>query len=68
MANSYILKFSEYGETVVGVYDNSVKSITIPYGITKIGRGAFSGCSSLQSIDIPDSVTEIWDGAFKGCN
>ena len=44
-----------------------VKEYVIPNSVTKIGRGAFDGCSSLQSIDIPDSVTEIGDWAFAYC-
>ena len=33
--------------------------------VTRIGDGAFRGCSSLTSITIPDSVTSIGDRAFK---
>ena len=67
MANSDILKLSNDGKTVIGVNDRSVKSITIPDGVTKIGDSAFSSCESLQSIDIPNSVTEIGDSAFEDC-
>ena len=68
MANSDILKLSNYGKTVIGVYDKSVKSITIPDGVTKIRDRAFSDCSSLQSIDIPNSVTEIGEKVFHFCS
>lgn len=44
-----------------------MESIDIPNSVTKIGSGAFYGCSSLESIDIPNSVTEIGYGAFSGC-
>ena len=43
-------------------------TIVIPESVTKIGDGAFWGCSSLQSIVIPNSVTEIGDHAFYSCN
>ena len=33
-----------------------------------IGRGAFSGCSSLTNITIPNSVTSIGNTAFSGCS
>ena len=36
--------------------------------MTSVGRGAFSGCSSLTNITIPDGVTSIGDGAFSGCS
>ena len=44
-----------------------MRSIDIPSSVTKIGEGAFWGCSSLGSIDIPDSVTYIGESAFGGC-
>ena len=43
-------------------------SMTIPYGVTSIGYGAFSGCSGLTSVTIPDSVTSIGGWAFRGCS
>ncbi len=35
--------------------------------VTKIGDGAFDGCSGLTSITIPDSVTSIGGDAFLDC-
>ena len=45
-----------------------VTNITIPYGVTSIGRYAFCFCTSLTSITIPNSVTSIGEWAFFGCN
>ena len=67
MANSDILKLSEDGKTVIGVNDRSVKSITIPDGVTSIGEEAFENCNALESITIPDSVTTIGESAFREC-
>lgn len=39
----------------------------IPNDVTRIGRGAFYGCSGLTSITIPDSVTSIGEAAFAAC-
>jgi len=42
-------------------------SYSVLDSVTRIGSGAFKGCSGLTSVTILDSVTEIgWD-AFKGC-
>lgn len=45
----------------------SLKQITLPGTIEKIGHHGFYGCYSLESIVIPDSVTEIGMGSFSGC-
>ena len=41
--------------------------IIIPNSITEIGRGAFSGCSSLIAIQFPQSVILIGDDALYNC-
>ncbi len=45
----------------------SLKQITLPGTIEKIGHHGFYGCYSLESIVIPDSVAEIGMGSFSGC-
>lgn len=35
--------------------------------VTRIGAGAFGGCSQLTSVSIPDTVTTIENWAFGGC-
>lgn len=49
---------------VIGVNGN----VTIPDGVTTIGRAAFSGRSGLKNVTIPSSVTGIVANAFSGCN
>ena len=50
-------------------YNNCAKltSITIPNGVTSIGRGAFYNCAKLTSITIPNNVTSISEYTFGGC-
>lgn len=48
-----------------GVEENV--TVTIPDGVTRIGKDAFGGCDALKSITIPDSVISIGDKVFAGC-
>ena len=43
----------------------SLRSVTLPEGLTEIGLEAFGTCPSLTSLEIPDSVTFIDDYAFR---
>ncbi|MDE6068769.1 MAG: leucine-rich repeat protein, partial [Treponemataceae bacterium] len=43
------------------------KPVVIPDGVTGIGDGAFSDCTSLTGVTIPDSVTSIGNSAFRAC-
>jgi hypothetical protein len=42
-------------------------SYKIPNSVTKIGHGAFVGCTGIKSVTIPTSVIEIRESAFFGC-
>ncbi|MCC8169653.1 MAG: leucine-rich repeat protein, partial [Oscillospiraceae bacterium] len=61
-------------------YNNeSIESIVIPEGVTRIddgnysrfasslNNGAFYGCSALKSVEIPQSMEYIGENAFRGC-
>ena len=56
--NNKLIKYTE---------EPGITNITIPYGVTNIGYGAFWGCTSLTSITIPDSVTSTGNWAFRDC-
>ena len=45
----------------------SIESVSLPYGITDIGKGAFSNCASLKEMVLPDTVTRIGEKAFYLC-
>ena len=45
-----------------------VTNVTIPDGVTKIGKGAFAYNSNLKTITIPSSVTVIGASAFEDCD
>ena len=46
---------------------NSMACVTIPDGVTGIGKRAFYGCKTIDSIIIPEGVTSISDEAFMSC-
>ena len=45
----------------------TVKTVLIEDGVTRIGDYAFYGCTGVISVTIPDSVTSIENYAFYGC-
>ena len=65
--SSDLLKISDDGKTVLGVYDNSITAIVIPYGIEVIGDCAFNRCKLLRKIVLPQTVKRIERCAFCGC-
>lgn len=65
--SSDLLKISEDGKTVLGVYDNSITAIVIPYGIEVIGESAFWGCRFLRKVVLPQTVKQIERWAFRDC-
>ena len=44
-----------------------LQTVSLPAGLKKIGRVAFSGCGRLHSLTVPLTVTEIGEYAFRGC-
>ena len=53
---------------VLTKYNGSGGDMTIPEGVTKIGNGAFSGCTNLTRVTLPVSVAEVGYRAFYGCS
>ena len=49
---------------IVTKNNTTLKNVTIPNTVTKIGEGAFFGCTELENLTIPASVTEIGSNAF----
>lgn len=49
-------------------FRESIKSVTIGYGIERIGVYAFEGFSNLTEVTIPESVIKIDGLAFDGCS
>ena len=54
-------------ETATNTLISGCKNTDIPDSVTRIGGGAFRGCTGLASITIPDSVTSIGASAFWDC-
>ncbi len=49
------------------VGDNTIKSITLPSQITRIGPYAFANMTALEEITLPEGLETIDYGAFYGC-
>lgn len=46
---------------------SNLAQVSIPYGITQIGKRAFYGCS-FTTLTLPASLTSIGEEAFKSCS
>lgn len=55
---------SEFKECPGFYYDNNVKEIIVPETVTKIPKGAFSGCKNLEKLVILNPDCEIEDGGI----
>ena len=50
------------------VFNEDIKTLTIPSGVEYIGKSALHYCQSLKSVIIPNTVTFIGEKAFRKCN
>ncbi|MBL9172255.1 MAG: leucine-rich repeat domain-containing protein, partial [Verrucomicrobiales bacterium] len=48
-------------------YCTLLSTLSLGSGVTRIGDGAFLGCSLLTGLTIPDSVTDLGDQVFSYC-
>ena len=67
------IKYRVRGDEVwITGYEGSSTVLAIPgkiegHPVTRIGSGAFSGCSSLNRVTIPGQVSSVERNAFRGC-
>lgn len=48
--------------------ENGETTVTVPEGVTAIGKDALCGLQSVSAVFLPSSLTGISDGAFYGCS
>ena len=53
---------------VLAAYKGAGGDVTVPDGVTAIGKDAFKGCTALTSLTLPRGVVEIGESAFEGCS
>lgn len=46
---------------------DSIETVEVKEGVTKIGNGAFTGCKNLITVKLPNTLKEIKNFAFFGC-
>ena len=46
---------------------DSIETVEVKEGVTKIGKGAFTGCKNLITVKLPNTLKEIKNFAFFGC-
>jgi uncharacterized protein YjdB len=68
LMGSTISSIPDNAFSVISGLGNPLVGITIPDGVTSIGRSAFHYCGKLASVIIPNSVTSIGDSAFNQCS
>lgn len=49
-------------------FNYSIQTVSLPNGMTSIGKYAFSSCNRISAIAIPNSVTSIGESAFSYCS
>ena len=65
-----LVDFEIDGTTLVN-YSGNERVVTVPYGITRIGKGAFANKEfkkNLYQVHLPDTVREIGEYAFYACS
>ena len=58
----------KFTETSVRWGGNTVRTASLPDGLSNISDYAFADCTELTIINMPASVTEIGEWAFRNCN
>ena len=64
---SLVVEEGVTGEIYDFTYFDKLVSVSLPEGITEIGKGAFALCTSLEQVNFPESLTCIDSNAFQGC-
>ena len=61
--------YDRIGDAPWWIYFGDITSISLPEGMTTIGKNAFCSCNnaSLTTIIIPSTVTSIGQASFNGC-
>jgi hypothetical protein len=64
------IQYGEFSWNDYGMFQNcsNLQTITIPEGVTEIGKNTFYNCTALTSVIIPNSVTTIGGNAFENCS
>lgn len=61
--------YSSWSNSGYGIFQGmtTLKKVTLPDTIKKIGEQVFLGCTSLEEMNLPKSITYIGEQAFSDC-
>ena len=59
--------FSERASKKIIDARRKITEVTVPEGISIIGKNAFSGCIRLEKVVLPETINEIDTTAFRRC-
>lgn len=57
--------FADYGRTIVKYIGGNATTVTIPEGVTAIGKDAFYDCGTIETLNVPATVSKIGESAFS---
>ncbi len=61
------LYLTDSGKIIAVALGSVDGNVTIPNGVTIIGKSAFNNCNSITGISLPNGVTTIETSAFRNC-
>jgi uncharacterized repeat protein (TIGR02543 family) len=67
--NGFTFNVTEIEENAFNFYShNNITTVTVPEGVTTIGKTAFSSCEKLTQISLPSTLVNLGSYVFQSCS